>query len=52
MRLLRVFTAAMGLAALLPQTSDAQTGRQFKDAWFWGAKTGGLVYSSASTTNS
>ena len=52
MRLLRVLTAAIGLAALLPQTSAAQAGRQFKDAWFWGVKTGGLVYSSASTTNS
>jgi hypothetical protein len=52
MRFLRVLTAAIGLAALLPQTSAAQAGRQFKDAWFWGIKTGGLVYSSASTTNS
>ena len=52
MRLLRVLTAAIGLAALLPQMSAAQAGRQFKDAWFWGVKTGGLVYSSASTENS
>ena len=52
MRLLRVLTAAIGLAALLPQLSAAQAGRQFKDAWFWGVKTGGLVYSSASTENS
>lgn len=52
MRLLRVFTAAIGLAALLPQPSAAQAGRQFKDAWFWGIKSGGLLYSSASTENS
>jgi hypothetical protein len=52
MRLLRVLTAAIGLAALLPQTSAAQAGRQFKDAWFWGIKGGGMLYSSASTENS
>jgi len=52
MRLLRVFTAAIGLAALLPTLSAAQGGRQFKDAWFWGVKGGGMLYSSASTENS
>ena len=52
MRLLRVLTAAIGLAALLPSLSAAQGGRQFKDAWFWGVKGGGVLYSSASTENS
>lgn len=52
MRLLRVLAAAIGLAALLPQLSVAQGGRQFKDAWFWGIKGGGMLYSSASTDNS
>ena len=52
MRLLRVLTAAIGLAALLPRTGAAQEGRPFKDAWFWGIKGGGLVYSSASTEHS
>ena len=52
MRLLRVLTAAIGLAALLPRPSAAQAGRQFKDAWFWGVKGGGMLYSSASTENS
>ena len=52
MRLLRVLTAAIGLAALLPSVSAAQGGRQFKDAWFWGVKGGGVLYSSASTSNS
>jgi hypothetical protein len=52
MRLLRVLTAAIGLAALLPQLSAAQAGRQFKDAWFWGIKGGSMLYSSASTENS
>ncbi len=44
MRLLRVLAAASA-AALLAQPSAAQAGRQFKDAWFWGAKGGALVYS-------
>jgi hypothetical protein len=45
-------TAAIGLAALLPRPSAAQEGRQFKDAWFWGIKGGGMLYSSASTEHS
>ena len=52
MRFLRVLTAAIGLAALLPRPSAAQAGKQFKDAWFWGVKGGGMLYSSASTENS
>jgi hypothetical protein len=51
MRLLRVLTVAIGFAALLPQSSAAQDGRQFKDAWFWGLKAGALSYSSNSTDN-
>ena len=50
MRLLRVLAIATGFAALAAQSSGAQDGRQFKDAWFWGIKGGGLVYASASTT--
>ena len=49
MRLLRVLALATGFAALLSQSSAAQDARQFKDAWFWGIKGGGLLYSSAST---
>src|SRR5262245_33794946 len=52
MRLLRVVTAAIGLAALLPRPSAAQDARPFKDAWFWGIKGGGMLYSSASTDHS
>jgi hypothetical protein len=51
MRLLRILVAT-SFAALLAQPSAAQEGRQFKDAWFWGAKTGSIVYSSASTASS
>ena len=49
MRLLRVLAVATGFAALLSQSSAAQDGRQFKDAWFWGMKAGGLVYTSPTT---
>jgi hypothetical protein len=52
MRLLRVLKAAIGLAALLPRPGAAQEGRPFKDAWFWGIKGGGQLYSSASTEHS
>ena len=51
MRFLRVLAVAAGFAALLSQSSAAQEQRQFKDAWFWGVKSGLLSYSSASTTN-
>ena len=51
MRLLRVVAVATGFAALLSQSSAAQDARQFKDAWFWGVKGGGLSYTSASTNN-
>jgi len=52
MRLLRVLAAASGFAALLSSPSAAQDGRQFKDAWFWGVKAGGLTYASEATTSS
>jgi hypothetical protein len=51
MRLLRVLAAATSFAALLAQSSAAQEGRQFKDAWFWGAKGGALVYSTDYSTD-
>ena len=50
MRLLRVLAVATGFAAVLSQSSAAQDARQFKDAWFWGVKGGGLLYSSVTTT--
>jgi hypothetical protein len=51
MRLLRVLATATILAALIPTTSSAQGGRQFKDAWFWGLRMGAVSYSSESTQN-
>ena len=49
MRFFRVMAVAALLAAIGSHSSAAQEGRTFKDAWFWGVKTGALSYSSAST---
>ena len=43
MRTIRALTAAAAVAAALPTIAAAQQGRQFKDAWFWGVKAGGLT---------
>ena len=43
MRTIRALTIASAIAAVLPNAAAAQHGRQFKDAWFWGVKGGGLV---------
>lgn len=51
MRILRVLAMATGCAALLSQSSAAQDGRHFKDAWFWGVKGGAMSFNSAITTN-
>ncbi len=51
MRLLRVLATAAALAALTPHSGSAQDGRQFKDSWFWGLKTGAVSFQSASTTD-
>jgi hypothetical protein len=52
MRLLRVLAATSAFAALLTQPLAAQEGRTFKDAWFWGVKTGAIAYSSPTTERS
>jgi hypothetical protein len=46
MRHIRVLATAAVLAAVISQPSAAQSGRQFRDAWFWGARGGVLGYSS------
>ena len=51
MRFLRVPAMAFGLVALVSASSAALEGRQFKDSWFWGLKTGAVSYSSATTTS-
>lgn len=42
MRTIRTLTVAAAVIATLPTLAAAQRGRDFKDAWFWGIKTGGL----------
>src|SRR5262245_44662101 len=42
MRTIRALTIASAIAALLPNAAAAHHGRQFKDAWFWCGKCGGL----------
>ena len=49
MRFFRVMAVAALLSAIGSHSSAAQEGRSFKDAWFWGIKTGALSFSSAST---
>jgi hypothetical protein len=51
MRHIRVLATAAVLAAVISQPSAAQSGRQFKDAWFWGVRGGFTGYSSTSTDN-
>lgn len=42
MRKLRTLTIAAAVIATLPTLAAAQSGRDFKDAWFWGIKGGGF----------
>ncbi len=42
MRTIRALTIATAIVAAIPTIAAAQHGRQFKDAWFWGVKAGGL----------
>lgn len=51
MRMIRGLAAALAIAALVPQTGEAQQGRSFRDAWFWGLKGGGMNFSTARETN-
>jgi hypothetical protein len=43
MRTIRALTIAAAVVAALPTIAAAQSGRQFKDAWFWGIKGGGFA---------
>jgi hypothetical protein len=43
MRTIRALTIAAAVVAVLPTIAAAQSGRQFKDAWFWGIKGGGVT---------
>jgi opacity protein-like surface antigen len=51
MRTLRGLALALAALALAPQVGSAQLGRRFENAWFWGAKVGGIVYSTVNASN-
>lgn len=42
MRTIRTLMTALVLGAMLPSLAAAQRDRDFKDAWFWGLKLGGM----------
>ena len=44
MRTIRCLTTGLALLSLLPVAASAQVGRNFKDAWFWGAKAGNMTF--------
>src|ERR687893_2085980 len=51
MRTVRGLAIAIAALALVPQLGSAQLGRRFENAWFWGAKTGGIVYLTVDVSN-
>jgi hypothetical protein len=51
MRTLRGLAITVAALALAPQVGSAQLGRRFENAWFWGAKVGGVVYSTVNASN-
>jgi hypothetical protein len=51
MRLFRSPLLGLALLAALPAVGSAQAGRLFKDSWFWGAKTGVMMYSTKAVEN-
>ncbi len=51
MRTIRGLAIAIVALALAPQVGSAQLGRRFENAWFWGVKVGGVVYSTAANPN-
>ena len=51
MRLFRSPLLGLALLCTLPTIGSAQAGRLFKDSWFWGAKTGVMMYSTKAVEN-
>ena len=49
MRSVRALWTALAVVAVLPAVGAAQSGKPFKDAWFWGIKAGGLAYGELAT---
>jgi hypothetical protein len=51
MRTIRGLAIAIAALVLAPEVGSAQLGRRFENAWFWGFKGTGIVYSTADVTN-
>ena len=51
MRSVRWSLSGLALVALLPAVGAAQSGRNFKDSWFWGVKAGTLSFSTNGVRN-
>ena len=51
MRSFRSPLLGLALLSALPTIGSAQAGRLFNDAWFWGAKTGVMSYSTKAVEN-
>lgn len=55
MRMFRALRSAWSLALVgalgLPAVAQAQGGRPFTDAWFWGLKAGGISYATSEASN-
>ncbi len=48
---MRTFRWMLACAALLPAAASAQADRDFRNAWFWGAKAGVTSFSTMTTKN-
>ncbi len=51
MRTVRWLASGLALIALLPSAGAAQSGRLFRDSWFWGANAGIMSFSTATVSN-
>jgi hypothetical protein len=51
MRSFRGLLLGLALLAVAPTVGSAQAGRLFEDSWFWGAKTGMLLFSTEAVEN-
>jgi hypothetical protein len=51
MRRVRWLSSVVATAVLLPASASAQAGREFTNAWLWGAKTGLMSFSTTTVKN-
>jgi hypothetical protein len=51
MRSFRSPLLGLALLAVVPTVGQAQAGRLFEDSWFWGAKTGMMLFSTKAVEN-